>query len=213
MPSSVPLPARIEERLERGAPDQVWSASDFADLGSRDAVDKALQRLAAGAALEKVARGLYQRPRHNPITGRGTPPNPYQVLAALERRDGAPMLVDGMTAANDLGFTTAVPAKIIVHTTTRRQSIDLGGQTIVFKPTTAGKLLWAGRPAMQLVQALLWLKETDGADTDTVRKRVREYLRKHAKVRADLKDGFRQLPTVWLQELLRPLLIPAATKD
>jgi hypothetical protein len=205
---------QIESRLQKGARDMIWSASDFADLGGREAVDKALQRLTAAGFLEKIARGLYHRPSYNPITRRNDAPNPFQVLAALERRDATPMLIDGMTAANDLGFTTAVPAKIVVHTSMRRQSIKLGGQTIVFKPTAASKLTWAGRPAMRLVQALLWLKEAKGGDAEDLRSRVSDYLsdRRHAKVRKDLQDGFTKLPTVWLQELLRPVLIPSKKK-
>ena len=35
------------------------------------------------------------------------------------------MLVDGMTAANDLGLTTAVPTRVVIHTDTRRRSIHL----------------------------------------------------------------------------------------
>lgn len=205
------IQTQVENRLHKGDRDMVWSASDFADLGSREAIDKALQRLTAAGALEKVARGLYHRPSYNAITRRTNSPNPFQVLAALERRDATPMLIDGMTAANDLGFTTAVPAKIVVHTSMRRQSIRLGGQVIVFKPTAASKLTWAGRPAMRVVQALLWLKETNGENADKLRQRVSDYLsdRRHAKVRKDLRDGFTKLPTVWLQEFLRPILMPS----
>ena len=69
------------------------------------------------------------------------------------------MLVDGMTAANDLGLTDAVPAKVVVHTDARRRAIKLGNVTITFRPTAASKLFWAGRPAMRVVQALHWLRD------------------------------------------------------
>lgn len=45
------------------------------------------------------------------------------------------MLIDGMTAANDLGLTDAIPAKIIVHTDARRRAIKLGNVMITFRPT------------------------------------------------------------------------------
>ena len=49
-----------------------------------------------------------------------------------------------MTAANDLGLTDAVPAKVVVHTDARRRAIKLGNVTITFRPTAASKLFWAG---------------------------------------------------------------------
>jgi hypothetical protein len=210
-------PASIQEKVERrifkGESGYIWTAKDFADLGARDAIDKALQRLAAAGKVEKVSRGLYHARAHNPITRRTNAADPSQVLAALERRDSTPMLIDGMTAANELGFTTAVPAKIIAHTNTRRASISLrGGQKIIFKQTASSKLVWAGRPAMRLVQALLWLKDTKFGDTDKLRARVQEYLAdpRRKDVRKDLSKGFKDLPTAWLQELLRPIVSNAA---
>ena len=59
-----------------------------------------------------------------------------------------------MTAANDLGFTTAVPARIEVLVDARLKPIKLGKQEIQFKPAAPSRLYWAGRPAMRVVQAL-----------------------------------------------------------
>src|SRR5439155_15380045 len=55
--------ARIKSRGESW----VFSPTDFLDLGSRDAVDKALSRMAATGKIRRVARGLYDVPRHHPI--------------------------------------------------------------------------------------------------------------------------------------------------
>jgi hypothetical protein len=188
---------------------RVWSASDFADLGPRDTIDKTLQRLVADDELVRVERGLYTRKRTNPLTKRIMPANYRDVLDALERRDATAMLIDGMTAANDLGLTTAVPARIIVHTDSRRGDLDLGGQHIEFRKTAPKKLFWAGRPAMRLVQALLWMRDQGGAIDDDIRSKIRailEYPDAGAQIVRDLKDNFAQVPTSWLQDFLRPLL-------
>ena len=68
------------------------------------------------------------------------------MIDAIARRDQIRVLVDGMTAANDLGLTNAVPSKIVVHTDARVCSMQLGNMIITFKPTAASKLYWAGRP-------------------------------------------------------------------
>ena len=135
-------------------------------------------------------------------------PDPTAVIDAVARRDQIRMLVDGMTAANDLGFTYAVPAKIIVHTGARLRPIQLGQMTIAFKLTAASKLTWAGRPAMRLVQALCWLRDTHGwsdNDRDTAR-RVAAILddpNHGPALRVDLAKGFSALPAR-MQDLLRP---------
>jgi hypothetical protein len=116
--------------LQRIAEDSsaVWTPSDFADLAGRAAVDKALQRLALRGDLRRIDRGLYDRPGSNKLTGKHTVPNYRAVIQAVARRDNVRFVVDGMTAANDLGLTTAVPAKIEVLVDSRLKSIKLGNQ-------------------------------------------------------------------------------------
>lgn len=73
-----------------------------------------------------------------------------------------------MTAANDLGLTDAVPARVTIHTDARRRSIKLDQLAIDFKHTAPSRLYWAGRPAMRVVQALHWLKDTLATDRQRV---------------------------------------------
>ena len=57
------LKTQILAHMDRATPGQVWAPTDFAHLGGRDAVDKALQRLVASDQLRRIDRGLYDRPR------------------------------------------------------------------------------------------------------------------------------------------------------
>lgn len=97
----------------------VWTPIDFLDLASRTAIDKALQRLADAERIRRFDRGLYDAPRFNRLTGRITAPDTRAVIDAVMRRDQARSMVNGLTAANDLGLTTAVPARVIVFTDSR----------------------------------------------------------------------------------------------
>jgi hypothetical protein len=126
------------------------------------------------------------------------------------------MLVDGMTAANDLGLSDAVPGRIVVHTDARLRPIKLGKQTIAFRPTAPSKLFWADRPAMRIVQALHWLRDALNAPDD--RRRVLRRLRAiladddhGSAIAADLSTGLPTLPA-WMQDLLRPLIDEAAAR-
>ena len=191
----------------RAASGAVWTPGDFADLAGRAAVDKTLQRLAAAGELRRVARGLYDRPRTNALTGRPTVPDYRAVIEAVARRDQARVVVDGMTAANDLGFTTAVPARVEVLTDARLRPIRLGAQEIRFVPAAPGRLYWAGRPGMRVVQALHWLRDalSDPEERARVVTRLRALLSdpSHgATLRDDLRAGLPAMP-IWMQEVLR----------
>lgn len=197
-------------RIRADAPRKVWTPSDFVDLASRDAVDKALQRQTKAGILRRIDRGLYDQPGFNKLTQKPNPPDPRSVIDAVGRRDQTRMLVDGMTAANDLGLTDAVPAKIVVHTDARRRAIKLGNVTITFRLTAASKLFWAGRPAMRVVQALHWLRDLLGreGESDQVKRKLAKLFEdptagQHLK--ADLSAGMTALPT-WMRVFLKPLI-------
>ena len=210
MPARLDLSKTLDARLAAAPPRHVWTPSDFLDLGSRDAVDKALQRRVKQATLRRIDRGLYDQPRFNSLTRQPNPPDPRAVIDAVARRDQIRLLVDGMTAANDLGLTNAVPARIVVHTDARLRPIALGQMIIAFKPTAASKLTWAGRPAMRLVQALHWLRDTESQadDAESLASRAAGILadpHSGPTIRQDLAKSFTALPA-WMQDLLRPHL-------
>lgn len=204
------LKTAMLERIRADAPRKIWTPSDFVDLASRDAVDKTLQRLAKAEVLRRIDRGLYDQPGFNRLTQKPNPPDPRSVIDAVGRRDQTRMLVDGMTAANDLGLTDAVPAKIVVHTDARRRAIKLGNVTITFRPTAARKLFWAGRPAMRVVQALHWLRDllVREGESDQVKRKLAKLFADPTTgpaLKTDLSTGKSALPT-WMWVFLKPLI-------
>jgi hypothetical protein len=205
------LSMRIRQRILTDS-DAVWTPGDFVDLGTRAAVDKVLQRLATSGELRRIERGLYDRPRKNELTGAEAVPDYRAVIHAVTRRDQARYVVDGMTAANDLGLTTAVPAHIEVLVDARMRPIRIGAQEIRFKHAAPSRLFWAGRPGMRVVQALYWLQDmlTDAAERDRVRQHLSRLFAnaEHGgALRDDLRHGFKALP-IWMQDVLRPMLFP-----
>lgn len=187
---------------------RVWVPSDFASFGNRDAVDKTLQRLVNDGAIRRIDRGLYDRPTTSSLTKRAATPDYRAVVDAIARRDQLRLLVDGMTAANDLGLTDAVPARVTIHTDARRRSIRLNSLLIEFKQTAPSRLYWAGRPAMRVVQALHWLKDTlASTDRQRILQKLCELLVEPGRgeiLRDDLLEGFSTLPS-WMQAFVREL--------
>lgn len=205
------LAAQIDSRVT-AQPAQVWTPVDFLDLGPRAAVDKSLQRLTADGKLSRLDRGLYYRPGTNRLTGKSTTPDVRSILDAVARRDQTRIVVDGLTAANDLGLTTAVPARITVLSDARLRPIQLGNQRIVFKTVAPSRLYWAGRQAMRVVQAMYWLQDLMDSDKGQILRRLRAVLNDSvhgAAIRNDLQQGLHTLPT-WMQSTIRQLLSDGA---
>jgi len=201
------LKSSISSLIKAAGPGHVWVPTDFAQLGNRDAIDKTLQRMVLAGDLRRIDRGLYDRPTINRLTKRPTTPDYRAVVEAIARRDQLRLLVDGMTAANDLGLTDAVPARVTIHTDARRRSIKLDNLVIDFKQTAPSRLYWAGHPAMRVVQALHWLKDTLLSDRERILSRLSQLLADTthgAAIRRDLLDGFTALPA-WMQSLVREL--------
>jgi hypothetical protein len=204
------LKGQILARISASARSSVWTPNDFVDLAAYDAVRKALQRLATAGELRRIDDGLYDRPAPNPLTRQQNPPDARQVIDAIARRSQIRVLVDGMTAANDLGLTNAVPAKIVIHTDARLKPIKLGNLSVDFKHTAPSKLYWAGRPAMRVVQALHWLRDvlSDANENHRIKATLERLFNTEnvgRQITDDLRNGLVSLP-VWMQDFLRPLL-------
>ena len=205
---------RIQDRIIT-EPGKVWTPGDFAELGPRDALDKALQRMAKSGELRRIERGLYDKPATNKLTGKLSVPDYRAVIEAVARRDKARFVVDGMTAANTLGLTNAVPAKIEVLVDARLKPIELGNQKIVFKQAAPSRLYWAGRPGMYLVQALHWIH--DAMQSDIERSKIDRTIQKlladkknGSRLTEDLRTGLSAMP-IWMQDILRNPISSAET--
>jgi hypothetical protein len=209
------LSSHILNRMRKDSSISVWTPSDFLNLGSRAAVDKALQRLVGSKNVRRIDRGLYDLPRVNQLTGKPTHPDYTAVIDAVARRDQIRLLVDGITAANQLGLTHAVPARITAHTDARLRPIQLGNLTINFKLTAPSRLYWAGRPAMRVVQALHWLHDMLPSDRDAILRRLKAVLadpNDGPKIREDLQKGIHTLP-LWMRQWVERYLLGDASHN
>ncbi len=212
------LKSLIMQRIHKADHGDVWTPTDFLDMGTRDAIDKALQRLTTHHELRRISRGLYDQPKINTLTDQLSVPSYQKVIDAIARRDSIRILMDGLTAANDLGLTHAVLGKVVVHTDGRLRPIKLGNLTIQFKLTTPGKLYWAGRPSMRIVQALYWLhdaiKGLSEAEQKSIQKKLIRILQDTKQgdiICKDLRDGLHAMP-IWMQKWIQKLLLSAQKK-
>ena len=179
----------------------VCTPRDFLDLGTREAVHQALSRLAKAGRLRRVGHGLYDVPRISGVLNGPAPVNLDAAVAALARRDGVRIMPDGLVAANQLGLTNAVPAKVCYVTDGHSRTLKIEGRTVRFRHAGPSVMRWAGRPAAPVVQALRWLGPLAAADRE-----IAPTLRRHLpdSVKFDLLHNSRDLPG-WALPLVRSI--------
>ncbi|MBM4252781.1 MAG: hypothetical protein FJ146_12480 [Deltaproteobacteria bacterium] len=134
----------------------VFTPNDFLDLGSRAIIDKALSNLAQRGTVRRLTRGLYDYPRLHPKLGI-LPPFPEQVAAAIAAKDQSKFQPSGAYAANLLGLTEQVPAKIVFLTDGMNRTVTIGKTKITFKKTTPKNMATSGRITGLVIQAIRYL--------------------------------------------------------
>jgi hypothetical protein len=195
------LAQEIRQRLRAGKEGAVFVTHDFLDLGTRAAVDQTLSRLAARGEVRRIGRGIYDRPRTNPLLGVTVAPAPDDVARAVANSGTSRLQVAGAQAVNALGLSEQVPARIVYLTDGTPRTLRLGGQTIVFRRTSPRNLATAGRTSGTVIQALRHLGKQN-VDGEVI-KRLRKSL--SAQEKATLKEDRLYAPG-WMQRVFDRIL-------
>jgi hypothetical protein len=122
------------------------------------------------------------------------------VIRALMDGSGAQWQASGAYAANLLGLSEQVPAKIVILTDGVPRRVPLGKLTLVFRRAAPRNLLGAGKPAGLVIQAIRHLRKTglSPAMVDQLRRQLD----------ADTKAGLRTLAAdvaAWMQPIVRQI--------
>ena len=144
---------KIKKRIYRKDRGFVFTKSHFFDLGSRTAIAKALERLADAGVIRRLSRGLYEYPKQHLEFG-DLPVNYERVAQALAGRDNLKIQPSGAYAANLLGLSDQVPAKVVFLTDGSHKKIQIGNRSIVLKRTTPKNMATAGKISGLVFQAL-----------------------------------------------------------
>lgn len=151
--TSQSIDSRILARIHGRGRGSVLVPGDFLDLGSREAVDLALHRFAKKGTIRRLARGVYDFPKEHPVLG-PLSPSAETVARALAGRDRTRIQPAGAYAANALGLSEQVPAKVVFLTDGASRTVKIGPTTIQLRRTTPKNMAAAGRLSGLLIQAL-----------------------------------------------------------
>jgi hypothetical protein len=125
----------ISQRIAKAGkaePARVYTPFDFLDLGTPHGVGMALMRLVRSGSLRRLARGLYDVPRHHALLGELLP-TADEIAQALARRDGARVQPSQAMAANLLSLSEQVPARSVYETDGPSRTVKVGTLTVQLK--------------------------------------------------------------------------------
>jgi len=149
----------------------------------------------------RVARGLYDVPRRHPIVG-VTAPSVDKVAKALAGKAATRLQPTGAYAANLLGVSDQVPAKVVFLTDGRSKRVRLGKLDIVLKQTSPRNMATSGRISGLVIQALRYLGEVH-VNEDTVKRLDRKL---SADDRKQLSKDLAYAPA-WIGDIMRRLAV------
>ncbi len=156
-----------------------YTPKSFSDLGSPEAIRITLHRLEKKGTIRRLSRGIYEYPKKHPTIG-FLSPNPDKIAEAISVRDAIRIRPSGAFAANILGLSNQVPAKIVFLTDGSGRRIKIGPREIIFKRTTPRNMAGA-KSSGTLILALKYIGK-EQISQDHI-KHFRESLSNHIKMK------------------------------
>ena len=158
--SSQSIEGAITSRIYGRGRGSVFTPTAFLDLGSRRAVDLSLHRLAKLGTIRRIARGLYHYPQTHKLLGE-VAPSIEAVSKALAAHEQVKLQPSGAYAANLLGLSEQVPAKVVFLTSGRARKIKLGRLLIELRQVAPRHMAADGRTSGLVIAALRYLGKTN----------------------------------------------------
>lgn len=191
---------RMLYRIRAKGEGWVFSPKHFLDFGSRDAVDKAFSRLVEQEDIRRLGRGIYDYPKIHPQFG-VLSPSIDSVAKLIAEKNNSQLKITGAEAANALGLSTQVPARIVYLTDGPTRKIKIGKQTIELRHASPKVMATAGKASGTVIQALKYIGK-ENVDSDVVNK-IKETLSDEDK--RELKKDMNAAP-----DWMRPLIVKIA---
>jgi hypothetical protein len=150
-------------RVRRGEP---FTNTRFLKLGSRASVDKTMSRLVDEGVIQRIARGVFVRPKKSRFIG-SVMPDVAKVVEVIARDHGETIRVHGAEAARRFKLSTQVPTTPVFYTSGSSRELKVGNLTVKLLHASHRKLRLAGkRPGLAL--SALWYLGKDNVNASVV---------------------------------------------
>lgn len=155
----------IANTIDRLPIDYIFTYSDFdIEVSSKDAVVKALNRMAASGKISKLSKGKFYKPRKTQFGA--LQPSPYQIAKDFLEQNGELVgYITGYSAYSSLGLTTQIPSALQIGTNKYRRAIKRGMYNISFI-VQPNKITQKNIELLRILDAIRFIKEIPATTPD-----------------------------------------------
>jgi hypothetical protein len=125
---------QVQTKISKASFGEIFFLDDFEKYGSADNIRKVLSRFEKEDVVERLAHGIYIKPKKDPLLGT-LYPNIEEIAREIAKRDKARIAPTGVMALYLLGLTTQVPLKAVYLTDGSQREVKIGNRAIKFKRT------------------------------------------------------------------------------
>ena len=166
----------VNSKINRLSKGYVFTVDDFsAEVDSREATIKALNRMVTDGKIEKLSKGRFYKPEKTPFGN--LEPDEYQVAKDLLEKNGKLIgYITGFGIYNKLGLTTQMSFVIQIGRNETRPALKRDRYRISFikqKNTITKENI----PLLQILDAIRYIKKIPDTDTEFLVKRFLQILR------------------------------------
>ena len=155
---------RVVYRIRAKRRGWVFSPRHFLDFGNRKSVDLALFNLTNQGIIRRLGRGIYDYPKIHTQLGILSP-SIDSIARLIAEKNNSQLKITGAEAANALGLSTQVPARIVYLTDGPSRKITIGKQIIELRHASPKVMATAGKASGTVIQALQYIgRENVNAD-------------------------------------------------
>jgi hypothetical protein len=187
----------IQHQIAKVPLGEPFTNSRFLRLGSRAAVDKTLSRLVEEGAIQRLARGVFVRPKQSRFVG-NVMPDISRVVEVIAKDHGETIQVHGAEAARRFKLSTQMPTTPVYYTSGPTREIRIGNLKVKLLHTSSGRKLQHAGEKPGLALSALWYLGENNINTKVMR-RIEEGLSedefetlRSSRMPAWMSEAFRQ---------------------
>ncbi len=191
---------KIYNSIKRRKNNTIFFASDFAQVGNGQAVNKALERLSNAQKILRLSKGIYCKPQIDTELGLGVIyPTLEKIAEAIAKRDKSRIMPTGDYALNRLGLSTQIPMNAVYYTDGTPRKIQIyNGRGIRFLRVAPKKLAFKNKLSAMLTFALMEVGRDNLSKEQE--KRIKEIL---TKVPQDTISNDYPLMPDWIRTIIK----------
>lgn len=178
---------------------EIFSISDFYDLGTKNTVKSVLYRLNEDNEIVRLIDGLYTKPKYSKILNEYSFPDANAVANKIADKFSWTIAPTGDTALNYTGLSTQVPNEYVYISDGPYRKYLYRDKKIIFKHTTNRNVSSYSKELSILIQAIKALGKNKISEED-----IKKLALFAKNIKEDLIKDTLKLP-FWIQEILEKI--------